>query len=221
MTTDRFRVNARFDHVAEEQVRYIVEHTGMSVSDVLKQSVAELYERLRREHRTPFEIMQEMGVIGAYRGSDPDGSTKVKEVVAEVLTRKFGYWIALLDQNDRFHKRAVEASRILMEQLVVTLPVITETTWVLGKRLGTAAAQDMLRLGEVGAYRIHALREQDLPLLRGLMEKYADLPMDLADASLVLLAEQSGDGRILSTDQRDFRAYRFKQHQPFRNLLLD
>lgn len=90
MTTDRFRVNARFDHVAEEQVRYIVEHTGMSISDVLKQSVAELYGRLRRERRTPFEIMQEMGVIGAYQGNDPDGSTKVKEVVAEVLSRKFG-----------------------------------------------------------------------------------------------------------------------------------
>lgn len=132
-----------------------------------------------------------------------------------------GYWIALLDQADRFHRRAVEASRSLTEQLVVTWPVLTEAIWVLGKRLGTPAAHDMLKLGELGAYRIHALQEQDLPLLRGLMEKYADLPMDLADASLVLLAEQSGDGRILSTDQRDFRAYRFKQHQPFRNLLLD
>ncbi|MGC4028861.1 MAG: hypothetical protein QM696_08320 [Steroidobacteraceae bacterium] len=53
------------------------------------------------------------------------------------------------------------------------------------------------------------------------MKKYADLPMDLADASLMLLAEQRGDGRILSTDQRDYRAYRFKQRKPFRNLLLE
>ena len=40
------------------------------------------------------------------------------------------------------------------------------------------------------------------------MEKYRDLPMDLADASLVLLAEALGSGRILSTDARDFGAYR-------------
>ena len=132
-----------------------------------------------------------------------------------------GYWIALLDHDDRYHQRAIEASRILTEQLVVTEPVVTEATWILGMRLGTSAVQDMLRMGEMGAYRIHMLGEHDLPQLRALMEKYADLPMDLADASLVLLAEQSGDGRILSTDQRDFHAYRFKQHEPFRNLLLE
>lgn len=52
------------------------------------------------------------------------------------------------------------------------------------------------------------------------MESYADLPMDLADASLVLLAEELGHGRILSTNNRDFNAYRWKRHKPFENLLL-
>jgi uncharacterized protein len=52
-----------------------------------------------------------------------------------------------------------------------------------------------------------------------LMKKYSDLPMDLADASLVILAEQLGHGRILSTDQRDFRSYRWKNRHPFENLL--
>ena len=52
------------------------------------------------------------------------------------------------------------------------------------------------------------------------METYADLPMDLADASLVLLAEELGHGRILSTDTRDFNAYHWKRHEPFDNVLL-
>jgi uncharacterized protein len=43
--------------------------------------------------------------------------------------------------------------------------------------------------------------------------------MDLADASLVILAEELGSGRILSTDQRDFRTYRWKTRKPFQNLL--
>jgi predicted nucleic acid-binding protein len=43
--------------------------------------------------------------------------------------------------------------------------------------------------------------------------------MDFADASLVLLAGQLGDGRILSTDERDFRTYRWKSRKPFHNLL--
>jgi predicted nucleic acid-binding protein len=44
--------------------------------------------------------------------------------------------------------------------------------------------------------------------------------MDLADASLVVLAEELGSGRILSTDQRDFHTYRWKNRRPFHNLLL-
>lgn len=52
-----------------------------------------------------------------------------------------------------------------------------------------------------------------------IMEKYADLPMDLADASLVVLAEHLGHGRILSTDKRDFHTYRWKNTYPFQNLL--
>jgi predicted nucleic acid-binding protein len=51
------------------------------------------------------------------------------------------------------------------------------------------------------------------------MQQYADLPMDFADASLVLLAERLGHGRILSTDKRDFHTYRWKNNQPFLNLL--
>ncbi len=51
------------------------------------------------------------------------------------------------------------------------------------------------------------------------MRDYADLPMDLADASLVLLAEALNHGRILSTDRRDFHCYRWKNTRPFVNLL--
>ena len=53
-----------------------------------------------------------------------------------------------------------------------------------------------------------------------LMNRYRDLPMDLADASLVILAEELGEGRILSTDLRDFDGYRWKNTRPFTNLLL-
>jgi predicted nucleic acid-binding protein len=52
-----------------------------------------------------------------------------------------------------------------------------------------------------------------------MMRKYARLPMDLADASLVLLAEHLGHGRILSTNERDFGVYRWKGRKPFHNLL--
>jgi uncharacterized protein len=44
--------------------------------------------------------------------------------------------------------------------------------------------------------------------------------VDLADTSLVILAEELGSGRILSTDHPDSRTYRWKNRRPFKNLLL-
>jgi predicted nucleic acid-binding protein len=67
---------------------------------------------------------------------------------------------------------------------------------------------------------VFQLGDGHLPRIEELMEHYAALPMDLADASLVVLAEETGSGQILSTDQRDFRTYRWKHRRPFRNLLL-
>lgn len=53
-----------------------------------------------------------------------------------------------------------------------------------------------------------------------LIRRYADLPMNFADASLVVLAEQLGHGRILTVDRQDFGAYRWNNQNPFENLLL-
>jgi len=52
------------------------------------------------------------------------------------------------------------------------------------------------------------------------MKQYADLPMDLADASLVVVAEELDEARILTTDQRDFNIYRFHTVKVFNNILL-
>ena len=131
-----------------------------------------------------------------------------------------GFWLALANRKDRHHATALRALEGLHEGLVTTWPVLTETCHLLLARMGVQAELAFLRgLGD-GSCSIFALDETHLPRLDELMEQYADLPMDLADASLVVLAEELHDGRILSTDQRDFRAYRWKNRRPFRNLLL-
>ena len=71
-----------------------------------------------------------------------------------------------------------------------------------------------------GAFELFALMDEHVPRILELMRTYRTLPMDLADASLVILAETLGHGRILSTDTRDFGAYRWKNRKPFENLLL-
>ena len=130
-----------------------------------------------------------------------------------------GYWVALANSRDRWHDTAVAVSRDLRETLVVTWPVVTETCHLLLSRLGVRA---QLRFVEQLSTNVelHHIGSEHLGAVRALMEKYASLPMDLADASLVLAATERGDARILSTDRRDFETYRWNGTQPFRNLLF-
>jgi uncharacterized protein len=136
-----------------------------------------------------------------------------------VIIADTGFWLALVNSRDRHHPAAKEAFRALREGLVTTWPVMTETCHLLATRLGTDALVRFVEAGAGGAYELFALNASHLARSAELMVKYKDLPMDLADASLVVLAEELGSGRILSTDARDFRTYRWKTRQPFTNLL--
>jgi len=130
-----------------------------------------------------------------------------------------GYWLALANRKDRWHRRAKEVSQSLNDDLLITWPVVTEACYLLQIRLSVTAQLRFLR--EVKQrVELFPLQRGHLDRCQELMEKYADLPMDLADASLVIAAEDLGSGLILSTDQRDFNAYRWKNRHPFKNLLL-
>ena len=130
-----------------------------------------------------------------------------------------GAWLAIANRRDRHHEAAVRIIAGLDEQLITTWPVMTETSHLLITRLGARALRQFLATMSVGAARVFDLERKHLIRMAELVEKYADLPMDLADASLVVLAEELGSGRILSTDQRNFRTYRWKKRKPFKNLL--
>lgn len=131
-----------------------------------------------------------------------------------------GFWYALMDRKDRHHQRATTYLASCQQQLVTTWPVVTETCYLLLSRHSVEAAGEFLRLGAESFYVIYEAEAIDLKQATTLMLKYQNLPMDLADASLVLLAETLGHGQILSTDQRDFNAYRWKNQYPFNNLLF-
>ena len=138
-----------------------------------------------------------------------------------MLIADTGFFYALADRSDRHHPRALAVLESINEGLITTWPVLTETTHLLNMRLSPAVSVRFLSNIADGFCALHAIEPAQMRRVAALMAKYADLPMDLADASLLLLAEHLGDGRILSTDRRDFQTYRFKNQQPFRNLLLD
>jgi len=133
-----------------------------------------------------------------------------------------GFFVALGNRRDNYHRLALQRLHKLTEhaeRLVTTCAVVTEVSYLIFQRGGRNAQRHFIELYERGLFGIFELQMSDMPRIKQLMDKYADLPMDLADASLVVLAEHLGHGRILSTDQRDFRIYRWKNHEPFENLL--
>ncbi len=130
-----------------------------------------------------------------------------------------GFWLALADQQDTHHKIARQKLREIDEGLITTWCVVTETCYLLLKRKGVLAQSKFMESLANGAFETFNLQPYHAQKIAELMQKYANLPMDLADASLVILAEELDHGRILSVDYRDFNAYRWKNTQPFQNLL--
>ncbi|MBI4814758.1 MAG: PIN domain-containing protein [Deltaproteobacteria bacterium] len=131
-----------------------------------------------------------------------------------------GFWLALANRGDIHHEAAKRALAAVSEPLVTTLPVATETCHLLLSRLGPSAQLAFVASWTAGAFQLHEIGDHHADRISVLMQKYRELPMDLADASLVIAAEDLGTGRIFSTDCRDFRSYRWKNRKPFKNLLL-
>lgn len=142
-------------------------------------------------------------------------STKKLPVIADT-----GFWVALCNRGDNHHARAVHVLGGLERRLVTTWPVLTETCHLLLARGSSTVQQAFIAQWRQGRFDVFDLSDAHAPHVEALMVKYASLPMDLADASLVVLAETLGQGDILTTDERDFGAYRWKSRRPFRNLLL-
>jgi hypothetical protein len=127
------------------------------------------------------------------------------EPVADVLVDASPL-VAILDRADAAHDACVEALAAIRGSLVTVWPAFTEAMYLLG---GSWRAQRALwsRI-EIGALSLAQLDETDAPRMRDLMEKYRDVPMALADAALVRVAERESLTDIFTLDRRHFSVYR-------------
>ena len=128
-----------------------------------------------------------------------------------------GCIVALLDRSERHHARCVQAAEEVSGPLVTCEAVIAESCHLLR---GQAGASDViLENVERGVFRVPFRLDESARTIRSLMKRYARVPMDLADACLVAMAEAMDSGRILTLDS-DFRVYRWRRTRAF-ELLVD
>lgn len=117
-----------------------------------------------------------------------------------------GPLVALVDADDQHHGRCVDAFKQVQEPLATVWPALTEAMYLLGDLpKGQEALWEMLVRG---AIQLLPLDKADVPRIRELMRKYASRPMDMADASLVRVAERDGIRKIFTIDKKDFTIYR-------------
>lgn len=125
-----------------------------------------------------------------------------------------GALLALLDRTDRWHGPCVEALRQLRLPLLTSHAVLTELFHLVGdspREVSTA-----WRLVRSGAVQMAEIPHAELPALDELMARYADCPMDFADATLVHLAQRESLTTVFTVDRRDFGIYRIGGRKRFR-----
>jgi predicted nucleic acid-binding protein len=127
-----------------------------------------------------------------------------------------GCIVALLDRSERRHEQCVEALGQLDAPLATCEAVVAESCYLLRGVKG--AAEAVLENVAQGVFLLLYRAAPRASALRALLKKYADVPMDFADACLVDMAAELGTGRILTLD-RDFQVYRWGRHRPFEFLL--
>jgi predicted nucleic acid-binding protein len=128
--------------------------------------------------------------------------------------------VALLDRRDPLHEWVAPRFAKVSGPLFTTGAVVTEATYFLQNvrdgvaRLFEFLAQPRIRI-------LDSFLPSGLGAAAILMQRYADTPMDFADATLVVLAGELGTHRVLTLDERGFRTYRLGRNRSFRLILQD
>lgn len=123
--------------------------------------------------------------------------------------------IALFNKNDKYHQKIKEFIKTYKGKLTTTWPVITEVSHMLDFNIQTQI--DFLTWIKLGAIEVEDIDIQDLNRIIELSKKYSNVPMDLADASLVVLSEKLNIKKIITIDS-DYYIYRTIHKEMIENI---
>jgi uncharacterized protein len=132
--------------------------------------------------------------------------------VADVLldTRA---WVALLDRREHEHPRCVQQLQEISGRLISTEAILTETPWLMSVlHAGPRHCAEFVGRGAVVPV---PLSSTALSRAVDLMEQYRNVPMDFADATLVVRGEELNLNGVFTLDQRGVSVYRLRNRRAF------
>ena len=127
-----------------------------------------------------------------------------------------GPLIALFDRGDKYHQDVLAFFKAYNGEFITTWAVVTEVTHMLDFNLNVQL--DFLKWLELGAIEIYEIKQSDLVEIVPMMTKYTNVPMDLADSTLMFVAQKENIKDIISIDS-DFDIYRTLKKGFLNNLL--
>ena len=125
-----------------------------------------------------------------------------------------GPLVALLARDDSWHEQCTEQIRDISIPLFTSWPVLVEADWLL--RTHSIAIQQMLSWVQSGTIQILPVGDEAMPAMAAFLRKYQKLRPQIADASLVYLAEREAIDTVFTLDRRDFTTYRFGSNRRFK-----
>ena len=124
-----------------------------------------------------------------------------------------GPWMALIDRSESRHTECVQWLKNFSGTLYSTEAVLTEVLYILNFSItARCAALDFVLESVV---EIVPSSAGSLKKTKKLMKKYADLPMDFADATIVCLAAETGMQNVVTFDRKDFAVYKLPGKKSF------
>ena len=124
--------------------------------------------------------------------------------------------LSAIDSSQRRHADTLAALRTARGPLLLSPFVLAELDYLLATRVSWEAELALLEEVARGAYRLEAFAAEDVAAARAVLDRYHDLHIGLADASIVVLAERYGITDVLTLDHRHFQALRGPGRKRFR-----
>lgn len=128
-----------------------------------------------------------------------------------------GPMVALIDADDPYHRQCIALAAEITAAMITTWPCFTEAMHLLHRAGGLHAQNDLWAYVAEGSLRLHLPAQHEWQRIYQLMNDYADMPLDLADASLISAAEESGERRLFTVDE-SLRAIRLRGGKYFEYL---
>lgn len=129
--------------------------------------------------------------------------------------------LAWIDASQRLHREVSTAMKSVRGPFILSSFILAELDYLIATQVGTAAELAFLEEVARGAYRLESFTPADIQRALVVLERFRDLDVGLADASIVVLAERYRIRDVLTLDERHFRPLRTLDGQPFRLIPAD